>query len=398
MESALCGPIERLKGSDYDELLSMLNQVFHKTAENSFEVTLPVMWERTDERVGRHLAIRRDGKIAAVVGVYPLPAEVAGERVLFGTIGNVATLPEYRNQGLMRSLMEAALREAEAMGMDAARLCGLRQRYNRYGFENAGTDCQYTLTDRNLRDYYGGPPETRLSGAEGFERRLRFRRALDGDDMRFVMERHRSAPIWVDRGDQRQYMRTMTAYQNEIWLALDQDAMVGYLTVSPDGSTVTEHRALDAQTEGRMLCEWLMHAGVPAMTFHTAPYECALNRYMGRLCEKWTVGEPNHFHIFQWDKLLNALLQIRADMGPIPPGDVTVSIEGWGCLRFAGSVCARTEETPQLCLKPLDAVRLFLGSLPPENTADTSGLQAQSRLYMQSLFPLPLWWCNQDRV
>jgi hypothetical protein len=54
--------IERLTAKDYDELLCLLNTVFHKEEGNTFDVFLPVMWERTDEQTKLYLQC-----------VFPLP-------------------------------------------------------------------------------------------------------------------------------------------------------------------------------------------------------------------------------------------------------------------------------------------------------------------------------------
>jgi hypothetical protein len=77
--------IERLTAKDYDELLGMLNTVFNKPEGNTFDIFLPVMWERDDEHMSKHIAIKEDGKISAVVGIYPLPANVCGEKIVFST-------------------------------------------------------------------------------------------------------------------------------------------------------------------------------------------------------------------------------------------------------------------------------------------------------------------------
>ena len=49
-----------------------------------------------------------NGRIVSLLGVYPLPAVIAGRRVLLGTIGNVASLPSARGKGYMKQLMAAA--------------------------------------------------------------------------------------------------------------------------------------------------------------------------------------------------------------------------------------------------------------------------------------------------
>lgn len=392
--------IERVKAEDYDELLEMMNRAFHKEGERSFLFSLPVMWERDDEHMSKHLAIRDNGKIVAVVGVYPLPTVIAGQPVMFGTIGNVATLPEYTGRGMMKCLMTEAIKEAKKMGMDVARLGGLRQRYNRYGFENAGVDYQFVLTPKNLKDYYSSD----LSGEEAFHQELMFRKISleDTEFLRFVMNLYKTKDMYVDRGGPKQFFKTLSAYKNGIWVALRKDGMpVGYVVASVNGATISEHCAVSPEEEYRMLCEWILFAGVKELTFHTAPWECELNQKMGKLCEKWNLIDTSHFNPFCWSKLLDALLKIKAKYSIIPDGNFILKIEGYGTVEFNKDQCVDTDKTPHMELSHLDAVRFLLGSLPIEAVCDLGGsvdMTVERRMYAQSVFPLPLWWCNQDRV
>lgn len=224
--------IERLTANDYDELLNMLNTVFHKPADNTFDMFLPVMWERDDKHMSKHIAIKENGKISAVAGIYPLPAKVHGEDIVFSTIGNVATLPECGGRGMMTCLMTEALKEAKRMGIDVARLGGNRQRYNRFGFERAGVDYMFILEPKNVSAYYGAKDVdgktvyngSSLSGGVGFERKLRFKQVtLDtADFLEEVMELQKNGALYADRGDRVQFFKTLSAYHCKIWGAFDE--------------------------------------------------------------------------------------------------------------------------------------------------------------------------------
>ncbi|MBQ9446103.1 MAG: hypothetical protein IJU61_05885, partial [Victivallales bacterium] len=75
--------IEKLTASDFDELLDTMNVCFSHGQEGySFLDTLPAMWRHDDTAIGRHVAIRDGERVAAAVGIYPLPTRVAGHDVL----------------------------------------------------------------------------------------------------------------------------------------------------------------------------------------------------------------------------------------------------------------------------------------------------------------------------
>lgn len=401
--------IERLAAKDYDELLGMLNTVFHKPEGNTFDVFLPVMWERDDEHMSKHIAIKEDGKISAVVGIYPLPANVCGEKIVFSTIGNVATLPECEGRGMMKALMTRSLEEAKKTGIDIARLAGARQRYNRYGFEHAGAHYLFKLIPKNLIDYYGGKETdgelvyrgSVLSGGEGFEKRFEFKQVtLDTPELLDeVMELEKNAPLYAERGDRVQFFKTLSAYKHKIWGALNGDKLVGYMCVTPDNAYIYEHRATDPDTEYQMLLDWLIFGGAKEINIHIAPWETKLSSKLMAICEKWSIYNTSMFHVFSWSKVLNALLKIRSKYTVIPEGSLVIEIEGYGRIELSGDKCTDTDKEPQMTLSQIEATRFILGSMPAASVCELpDDLDAQTIAYIQSVLPLPLWWCNQDRV
>ena len=401
--------IERLTVNDYDELLGMLNTVFHKPEGNTFDVFLPVMWERDDEHMSKHIAIKEDGKISAVVGIYPLPANVCGEKIVFSTIGNVATLPECEGRGMMKALMTRSREEAKKTGIDIARLAGARQRYNRYGFEHAGAHYLFKLIPKNLIDYYGGKETdgelvysgSALSGGEGFEKRLEFKQVtLDTPELLDeVMELEKNAPLYAERGDRVQFFKTLSAYKHKIWGALNGDKLVGYMCVTPDNAYIYEHRATDPDTEYQMLLDWLIFGGAKEINIHIAPWETKLSSKLMAICEKWSIYNTSMFHVFSWSKVLNALLKIRSKYTVIPEGSLVIEIEGYGRIELSGDKCTDTDKEPQMTLSQIEATRFILGSMPAASVCELpDDLDAQTIAYIQSVLPLPLWWCNQDRV
>ena len=112
--------IRKLKKEDMEELFDLLNHTFgHKYGRPMhFDLEQPKMWVKDDLHMERHIAVFEDGKMAAVVGIYPLPCVIGGEEFLFCTTGNVATLPEYEGKGYFSKLFPLAIEEAKRIGSD----------------------------------------------------------------------------------------------------------------------------------------------------------------------------------------------------------------------------------------------------------------------------------------
>lgn len=390
--------ITRLHAEDYDALLRMLNEAFHEPPGRTFDLMLPAMWERDEDHMSKHVAVKENGRVLASVGIYPFRV-VIGEKVLtFATIGNVATLPESQGKGYMTALLKTAVDEARKMGVDVARLGGLRQRYNRFGFENAGTSYQYTLTSRNLREYYDGT----LSDGAYFEQTMTFRRVTMETKglLEFCFRLHQQAPMYVDRRNLKRFFKTLSAWKSEVWVAFSETGSpIGYLCATPDRKEVSEHRGLSAELEYRMLCQWIGFAGVEEIHFSAAPWEVELNTAAGKICENWTVGITSHYLPFHWCELMNALLDLKSSYSVIPDECFTLEIEGYGVLAFVGANCSvvgtEGEREVDMKLNHLDAVRFLIGCLPAVSVFD---VPEKCRRYVSQVFPLPLWWCGQDRV
>lgn len=151
----------------------------------------------------------------------PSEVTVAGRRLRVAGIGSVATHLNERGSGLMRQLMEQALREMEEEGTDLSALGGLRQRYQYYGYDRCGLTYSYTLTARN-----------RATAA------IRSRTGASshpGEDLSCWSRPSgsmRDSPSTPARGGAGDFYRFLISRHDLPYACLDQEGrMVGYLTV-----------------------------------------------------------------------------------------------------------------------------------------------------------------------
>ena len=95
--------IRRLSTEHYDELLALLNCVFGRKsgAPVDFLSVQPKMWVRDDEHMRCHFGAFEDGKLCAVVGIYPLRTVIDGTPFLFATTGNVPPIPTARGADIL---------------------------------------------------------------------------------------------------------------------------------------------------------------------------------------------------------------------------------------------------------------------------------------------------------
>lgn len=382
----------RLNGQDYEEWLQVLNAVFSRKNNRpmDFQKELPKMCVPDDRHMGKHLAVKEDGKIVSVVGIYPIPVAVGGEELLFSTVGNVATLPEYEGRGYMQLLLEKAMEELENIGADASRLGGVRQRYNRFGYESCGTEYLFAV-NTHCRQHCMAPTTPQITFRE-----------VSCDDTQALAQinaMYDASPIRVLRAKEdglSGVYATLTAWQNTPYLAvLENGTAVGYLSVSADGCSVAEIRADNLELLKAVVFRWQERVGKDIyITF--PPLETEAVRYFSRVASGMSFSPPCHFKFLRYDRVVNALMKLKRETVPgLPVGERVIGIAGFGNLRlYAGedtAGCEKTEESAALTLEPLQANRILFGPL-------SFDAQLAYDPFLSAWLPLPLSWNTLDRV
>ncbi len=397
--------MERLTAEDYDEALALLNLAFHgdNSTKPSFEVSLPKMWKRDDEHMGKHIAYRVAGQLKTIVGIYPLKTKIGKHEFTFCTVGNVATHPDSRGKGYMHELMTAAISELACMNADAARLGGLRQRYERYGFEPAGTKYTFTLTKKNIMSIR----DTGLTTSK-----IKFVPIGLGDTgyLAKARELFSRQAIAVERTNPEEFYLSTKAWQMNPWAALDEKGeMMGYLVASENKSSLAEQLVYSCSGDSRfidMISAWVMQNDLDSLKLELAPWDRQNCRALGLLCESVSISVASSFLIRSWAEITNALIDLKTQQDRMPEGSLVLGIEGYGNIMMkvqdgAGS-CCRTDQKAALTLHPLDAIRLLFGHMPPWTVADLSQTaslpSAPTAMLLNSWLPLPLSWNGQDRV
>ena len=116
---------------------------------------LPALYHPEDEAMRCNFAARVDGRLAAVVGCFPIAWQVGVTVLKIGDIGGVAGAHNHRRTGLMRDLLRSVKETMIAEGCQLSFLGGQRQRYRYCGWEVCGQDLRLLLTPANLRHAFG---------------------------------------------------------------------------------------------------------------------------------------------------------------------------------------------------------------------------------------------------
>ncbi len=378
--------VERLGKENYDEIIGLMNAVFSRKngREMDFERDIPKMCVRDDEHMRKHFGIFEDGKLVACLGVYPFETVVAGEKLLFSTMGNVVTHWDYEGKGYMSALLERGAQELNDLNVDVSRLGGLRSRYNRYGFESCGQKYYFTFTSKEReRKFPDFKDDITFSVIEKTDKKA----------LQVACELYNANEIAVTRTSENAYA-TMTAWRNVPYIAVRNGKAIGYLCANPTGTGAAEVFGMDAQAQKDILCAWQKKCG-ENINFSLQPHQVEAVQMFSAVCGNYYIGSPSHFYIRNWEKVVGAFMKLKASYCQLPKGELCIGIENYGTIRLFvnenGAGCKKTDETPEITLDRLAAARYIFGPFPPVCTGKASALA-------QAWFPLPLSWNGQDRV
>ena len=384
--------VVNLKAENYDSLISLLNEVFTKKngAKQDFERDLPKMCVKDDKHMGSHLGIFDDDKLVAVLGVYLIPTVILGEELLFSTVGNIAVHPDYEGKGYMSILLDKAMQVLKEKGVDASRLGGLRQRYNRYGYESSGSIYNFTLTGYNTQKAF-----------KNYLSDITFTEILktDTENLKFCNSLYLKGEIHTLRSeDDNCYdvYTSMVAWQNIPYLATTSNGeKLGYIVVNKKGNAVAEVFGTNDETTIKILANWQQKTGEDLLV-KIPPYKTQLVRIFNEFAEYSSLAPVCHFKVLNYQKLISALLKLKCKMTAIKNGEFTVNIENYGTLKIkienGNGTCEFTNNKPNLTINNLEATKLFFGAYPTYST-----INCQND-FINAILPLPLSWNLQDRV
>lgn len=128
------------KPSEYEEVNKLIYDAFSE--QHGVETGKFMMEHFIEERQKETfipelslVALLENGTIVGEVAIHETDIATEGGKITQLTLSQSAVLPEYRMQGIMRMLVEYALKEAKRMGYGAVFLGGNPKLYARYGFE-----------------------------------------------------------------------------------------------------------------------------------------------------------------------------------------------------------------------------------------------------------------------
>lgn len=242
------------------DILDFANMVFSmEYGSIDFEELYPKAYSRKYCHIPVHHTIEADGKIKALLDVYPVTMKLNGSEMSIKAayIGTVAVHPKHRGKGYLTELMQRAEQDAEKNGFDLMLLDGNRHRYRNYGFEHAGVKYNFSMRLSNLwhrcEELY--PKEALCAPRYSFEE-------IDGESayipFLFALYQRRA----VTTRTREQFFLCLKSGLAATYVVLEGKRAVGYINLSNDEKNILEFELEESAYIPRMLCDFMEGMGL----------------------------------------------------------------------------------------------------------------------------------------
>lgn len=377
----------QLTAADFQDAMDFLNLVFGAHRPHNFERLLPAVYQPTDDAMACNYAVRENGRIKAIVGMFPMTWQLCDATLSVVGIGGVSTHPKSRGAGYMKLLMKHCLRTMREHGCQISYLGGQRQRYAYFGYERCGHVMRFTFSQANVRHTFGDT-DTGIH----FE-------LLTGDHPDRLAEAralHDAQPAHCRRNSQN-FLNHLHNWHARPYAAVDGSGdMVGYLVSNASLDSISELVTATDAAVVRTLGAWVAEHGDTTLAMTSLQPERV--RLLGQWCESVSITPAGNWRVFDWPSAVGALLTARARTTPLTKGRINLGIGQLGCLRLqvtsGDTRCAWTNRRPDVQCNELEAMRLLFG---PARPSQVVSLPPAAGL-LEQWCPLPLHWPRQDGV
>lgn len=366
--------------ADREKYVDFANLVFSSAhVPHDFQKLIPKVYDPSRQTAYMHnIAVRDDGNIRGLVAVMPGVLNVLGAELKYGYVGTVSVHPYSRGEGHMKKLMAMAIDGMQAEGVDIAMLGGQRQRYEYFGFTGGGVRRVHNVTKTNLRHALGNASADHIAIAD-----------VKPDEAEIIAKcsaLYAGRRTFGQRTPENFFIISRTWSQTLKAVSVDGE-FAGYIIVN--GDSINEFMLTDWSYTAIVLKKYMEISGSEGLTLITGDYEIGLNRALACVEERASIQHSEMLRIFNFPKVVGALMKLRACYAPLADGVRSFVIDGKPMtVRVREGDVDVTEEALEGAeeLTSMQAQRLFMG---------IDGELLVGRLPL-GWAPLPLYMSHQD--
>ena len=308
--------------NDKDEIVDFINYVFSQAKRpHDFKTLVPKSYADDAIDLGAvHYMAKENGKIKAVVAMRIIDVNVSGKILKYGLIGNVSVHPYSRGSGYMKKLMQMAIDDAKERGIHIMLLGGQRQRYGYFGFENVGQAMSFMISEDNIRHCFSDLDTSCITFKPMTDAEVSEAKAL-----------YEKSEVHTIRSRE-EFLNIMHTWNRECNVILKNGEFAGYIY-----GEFAEIKLVDESDFPLVLKAVFEKEKLDKVTIKTSLYEKQRSDFLDSICEESSIVQVEMINVLDWEKVLDAFLNLRAKTVDLVPGEVFADIDGSVyCIRVMG--------------------------------------------------------------
>jgi predicted acetyltransferase len=387
MTNMIQGPMRALPG-DADSVVELANECFPHDRDAGGIIP---RWPHALSQVENRFVIKDDDKVVSHVGYTDQTILVEGKEIKVAGITFVSTYPDYRGKSFMTQLLNCCISAMTEEGYAFSDLGGNRQRYNHFGWENAGREWSFHITRRSLM---GIPIPVKLMVTPY---------QASSEEIDAIIAIHDQEPLRMKR-TRELYKMLLGRMGKQVWLASGNDGIKAYVV----SELREKHQSImefGGSKEGiytifRHFIETLGNESIHV----NSPWPHLVNPMLFSVSSGWNLDCPRMLKILDLEATLrgftNQLKNRYSELGFNDRRTIVLGVEGSEKqveVTFSSeeAVVSKTSQCSKaLMLSEHEMVRFIFGPASPGITAE---LPSDMR-FLNAILPVDFYLWNNETV
>lgn len=366
----------KARREEREEYLEFADLVFGFTnTERNFEAFIPKVYGKDVESAHMQYIAKDERGIVGLVATLPQKMHAEGEILKTGYVGTVSTHPKARGEGHMKKLMRLSMEEMRENGTDIAFLGGQRQRYQYFGYHQAGMEYHIHIGMSNVCHALKEVDASNIS----------FAPIQSNDEWEAsAAQLHQQQRVFFEREGFALHCNT---YHGKPYAILEDDEFVGYFVTNSNENVISEMVTLSMQTLDKALKAWITN-NEKGVDLVFPEWQKDAIRHLNLYCEGCECTHSFLAKIINYPRVVGAMMKVKSHSAWLEEGTACFDVDGQ---RFtitvaAGEVIVENGGFNPLRLTEDEADQLFLYPFDYENRPDVP----------HNWFPLPLYAARSD--
>lgn len=325
----IIGNLPMKTGTGAEDMLDFANMVFSMSSSDSvdFAALLPKAYAAERSNILFHHLVMENRKIRALIDLYPFTMKLASYgSIKAAYIGTVSVHPNTRHKGYMTELMARAEETAVAQGCDLMILDGNRHRYQHFGFERAGMNCQFYMEKRNVAHCCACIYDKAYMQAPiySFEE-------LDSDNPEmkkyieelFALYQRRN----VTARTIEDFFLCLQSYHAVTYAVFKENMLAGYINLSADEQEVYEFELIETAELPRVIFDLMEGLECTAFRVFVGIDETDKIANLEKMCGNCMLGMTHQIKILNYENVLEFLFRWKQTYSVLAEADYVVGIQ-----------------------------------------------------------------------